>query len=302
MPSFSDWLKASWDDFRRRWGVLMAVAGVSGAAALAGGFAPFVPAALLTASGVGPAWAVWGLASIAAVLAALWLSTWAQAAVTLAAMTELPAGECLAQGWKRTGAFAWVLSLALVATCGAYFLFIIPGLLLSVLLFFGAFICMSGEAEGERALALSWARVRPRFGAVSARVVAAGLLAAAPGWIPGVGWIIAMFWAPFGVVALARVAKDLRAADPEPALPPRFGAALAGLAAVFAVGGALSCFLAVRAVSETMRTFNDPGGLASRLRPETAQELTGLLTGQGSDEDKKKAYDDLLSDLRKPAP
>ncbi len=44
MPSFAQWLKASWDDFRRRWAVLIAVAGAA------------------SFFGAGPAWAVWGLA------------------------------------------------------------------------------------------------------------------------------------------------------------------------------------------------------------------------------------------------
>src|ERR1035437_4244919 len=64
MPSFADWLRASWGDFRRRWSVLLAVAGTGGAATLAAGFLPFIPAALATLLGVGPAWAVWVSAAV----------------------------------------------------------------------------------------------------------------------------------------------------------------------------------------------------------------------------------------------
>ena len=301
MPSFSDWLRGSWADYRRRWGVLLGVAGVTGAAALAGGFAAFLPAALATMAGVGPAWAVWGLASLLSILTVLWLSSWAQAAVTLAAMTEDKAADCLSLSWRRTGPFAWVLTLTLLAVAGGYFLLIVPGMILSVLLFFAAFYQVAGEAEGVEALALSWGRVRPRFGLVCARVAAAGVLAAAPGWIPYVGWLIAMFWTPFGIVALARLARDLREAEPAPRAPARLGAAVAALSVVFVAGTALLAVAAARAAAEAMRTFNDPGGLASRVKPETMQKLMDSFTGQGTEEQKNQAYRDLLTELRSPA-
>src|ERR1039458_9388266 len=95
MPSFADWLKASWEDFRRRWAVLLAVAGTGGAVTLAAGFLPFLPAALATLFGVGPAWAVWGSAAVVSLSAVLWFSTWAQAAMMRAAMTDETARECL---------------------------------------------------------------------------------------------------------------------------------------------------------------------------------------------------------------
>lgn len=298
MPSFSDWLRDSWGEFRARWAVLLGVVGVGGAVSMAAAFLPFVPAALATAFGVGPAWAVWGTASLVSILIVLWLTTWAQAALTRAALTEEPAGACLSWGWKNTGPFGWVLTLALLSVGGGYFLLVVPGLLLSVLLFFGGFIQVSGEAEGLRALGLSWGRVRPRFGLVAGRLLAAAVLTAAPGWIPWVGWLIMMFWAPFGIVALSRLARDLRAADPEPAVPERLGTAVAGLSAVFAVGTVLSCVLAVRAAVSAARSFNEPGGLASRVRPETAQALLDGMTGQSTDEQKKKAYEDLWNELR----
>ncbi|MDE2142472.1 MAG: hypothetical protein KGJ84_08690, partial [Elusimicrobia bacterium] len=225
MPSFSDWLKASWADYRRRGAVLLAVAGTGGAVALVAGFVPFLPAALLSAAGAGPAWAAWGLASLAAISAVLWFTTWAQAAATRAAMTEDKAGACLSLAWKQNAEFGWVLTLSLLAVAGGYCLFLIPGVLLSMLLFFSGFYQIDGEADGLEALELSWGRVRPRLGAVSLRVLAAGAIAAAPGWIPYVGWVIAMFWTPFGLMALARLARDLRAADPDPVRPKRLGPA-----------------------------------------------------------------------------
>lgn len=301
MPSFSDWLRGSWEDYRRRWAVLLAVAGAGGAASLAAGFAPFVPAALATAFGAGPAWAVWGSASLAAILLILWLTTWTQAAMLRAALTEEKAGACLSRSWGQTAAFAWVLTLVLLSVVGGYFLLLVPGVLLSALFFAAPFSLILGEADGVRALGLSWARVRPRFGAVAGRMFAAGALTAAPGWIPYVGWAIMMFWAPFGVVALARLDRDLRAAEPAPEAPPWTGRAVAGLSAVFVAGTAAFVFLAARAAESEIRTFNEPGGLASRLRPETMQALLDSFTGQATEEQKAKAQADLLEELRAPA-
>lgn len=301
MPSFSDWLRGSWEDYRRRWTVLLAVAGTGGAASLAAGFAPFVPASLATAFGLGPAWAVWAIASLAALLLILWLTTWTQAAMLRAALTGETAGACLSRGWAQTGAFGWVLTLVLLAVAGGYCLLLVPGLLLSVLLFAAPFSQIRGEAQGTRALGLSWARVRPRFGTVALRMFAATALGAAPGWIPYVGWIVMMFWAPFGLVALARLDRDLREADPAPAAPAWMGGAVAGLSAAFLVVGTLSAVLAARAVSEAARTFNEPGGLASRVKPETMQALLDSFSGQATDEQKRAAEAELLAELRAPA-
>jgi hypothetical protein len=304
MPSFADWLKASWGDFRRRWAVLLAVAGTGGAATLAAGFLPFIPASLGTIFGFGPAWAVWGSAVVVSLLAVLWLSTWAQAAMIRAALTDETTRECLALAWSQTNAFAWVLSLALLAVAGGYILFIVPGLILSVMLFAAPFCQISGEAEGARALGLSWARVKPHFGAVALRLFAATALTTAPGWIPYVGWIIMLFWAPFSFIAMARLDKDLRSAEPEAAAPDWMGAAIAGLTCVVLIGTVVASFIAVRLTVAAVRELNSRGGLASiasRVRPETAQAVLGAFSGQATDDQKKKAYADLLAQLRTPA-
>jgi MFS family permease len=301
MPSFADWIKASWADYRRRWAVLLGVAGTSGACALLGGFLPFVPAGLLTAAGVGPAWAVWGLASLVAVLVVLWASTWAQAAVTRAALTDDAAAACLKRGWAMTGAFGWVLTLTMLAVAGGWVLLIVPGLLLSVLFFLAPMIVASGEATGLPAMALSWGRVKPRFGLVATRIVAAGLIAAAPGWLPYIGWLIAMFWTPFGLVLVARLEKDLRAADPTPAVPSGLGAAIAALSLIFIFGTAAAAFTANHLIRSEIAAYGGPEAIAARVHPESAQAYVDAL-GRGDDEGAKKALAEVLSQLRTAPP
>ncbi len=301
MPSFADWLSASWSDYRRRWAVLLAVAGTSGACALLGGFLPFIPAGLLSLGNIGPAWAVWGTASLVAVLAVFWLSTWAQAAVTRAALTDDAAGLCLARGWAATGAFGWVFTLTMLAVAGGWVLLVVPGLVLSVLFFLAPMIVVSGEAEGLRALGLSWGRVRPRFGLVSARIVAAALITAAPGWLPYIGWLIAMFWTPFGLVLIARLEKDLRAADPAPEIPAGLGPIIAALSVTFLLGTAAAAYGANRLVRAAIDSYGGPEGLAARVRPESAQAYVDAL-GRGDDEGAHKALSEVLAQLRTPPP
>lgn len=299
MPSFADWLKASFADYRRRWAVMLAVAGLTGAAALLGGFLPFLPAGLLSLAGAGNPWVVWGAATLVSLTAVLWLSTWAQAAATRVALTDDPAPACLREGWKATGAFGWALTLVLVAVCGGWVLLVLPGLALSVLLLLAPMAVITGEAEGTRALALSWARVKPRFGTVAGRMLAASLITAAPGWIPYVGWLIAMFWAPFGLFALARLEKDLRAAEPAPAVPDWMGGAVAALSLVLALGLAGAGYAAVKGGQAAARAIMGPGGLAERVHPETAQAYIEAL-GRGDEEGANKAYKDIIQQLRTP--
>jgi hypothetical protein len=268
---------------------------------MAAGFLPFIPAALATLFGVGPAWAVWGSAVVVSLTAVLWLSTWMQAAMMRAALTDETTRECLSLAWGQTGPFAWVLSLALLAVAGGYILFIVPGLILSVMLFAAPFCQISGEAEGARALGLSWARVKPHFGLVALRLFAATALTTAPGWIPYVGWIIMLFWAPFSFIAMARLDKDLRAAEPEARAPDWMGGAIAGLTAVVLVGTVAASFLTLRLVTAAVRDFHSPGGLASRVRPETTQAVLNAFSGQASDDQKKQAFTDLLAEIRAPA-
>ena len=301
MPSFSDWLKASWGDFRRRWPVLLAVAGAGGSAMLVAGLLPFIPAALATLSGVGPAWAVWGAAALVSILAVSWLSAWAQAAILRAALTGDSTGECLSRAWDQTSAFAWVLTLVLLAVAGGYVLFIVPGLVLSTLFFAAPISLILGEARGVRALGLSWARVKPRFGLVAFRLFAATAITAAPGYVPYVGWIAAMFWAPFSFIAVARLELDLRAADPAAVPPDWMGRAVAGLSAVALAGCVAFSVLAARVSFAAIRRFNRPDGLSSLVRPETAQALLNAYAGGASDEQKKKAISDLLAELRSSA-
>lgn len=292
MPSFEDWLRASWKDFRRRWTTLMAVLSATGAATLLGVLLPLVPAMLATLAGVGPAWAVWGLAGSASLLAALWLSTWAQVAAVRAAQTDESVGECLTRSWRQTPDFAWLVTLTFLVLGGAFSLLVLPGVAFFVLFFFAPFYEISGEAVGTRALGLSWARVRPRFLETAAKLLAIGLIASAPGWIPYVGWLIAPFWAPIGIVAVARLASDLRAAAPEAAPPPWLPRAVKVLTLVFAGGLGALCVLSLALARSALPVAVSMLGrmAAGGLDEQTGQALIAVLEQKATPAQLDKAY------------
>ena len=294
LPSIQDWLAASWADYRRRWLALMAVLAVGFMATLAGLLLPFIPAALAVALGAGSPWVMLGAAYLASILAVVGLSTWAQAAAMRAASNDEGPGAALRGGWRQTPAFAWVLSLAMLAAGGGFVLLIVPGLILSVLLFFAPFYQMSGEDRGMGAVELSFARVRPFFGAVSGRLALLALSAWLFSRIPYVGWLIGPLWAAFGLVACARLADDLRSLRPAPERP-RLGAAVGALSFVLVVAMFAVSLAATRAALTLYDSYAS-GGLALKAPDaETAQALLAVLQGTGTDEDRRRSTTYVLS-------
>lgn len=228
------WLNRSWERFARRWWVMVAVSGIAGAATLSGIVLPALGGMLVSGLGRWSPWLVWGVAGGAALLAALWLSTWAQAAAIEAARGERGIGECLADGWVKTGPFAWALSLELMATGGAFFLLLLPGLWLAPLFFWAPFIALSEGLGGVEALEASWRRVYGRWWAVAGRLALVAAVPFAVGLIPIAGFFLSLAAGPFTLFMLVELAEQLRASDPGPSAPaPRLAWPVAVLSGVF---------------------------------------------------------------------
>jgi hypothetical protein len=292
MPSVADWLRASWEDFRRRWTRLMTVIGVTGAATAVAALLPLLPAFLAVFAGVGPAWAVWSAAGFCSLLGAVWLSTWGQAAVVRVARFDETAWQSLARSWGQTGSFGWVVTLSLLAMGGGFALFVLPGAVLFVLLFFAPFYEISGEAVGMEALGLSWSRTSARPFDASARLLVGFAVSWAPGLIPYVGWFIAPFWAPFGIVAASRLADDLRAAAPNAAPPRWLGAAVAGLTLALVAGFGAAAFGSLVLARRAMPALTSMLGRAAAggIDPETQQALLAVAEQNATPEQTSRAY------------
>lgn len=237
VTSVEDWIARSWERFKRRWWVLLSVSGAAGAAALLGALIPALGGLFTAGLGRWPAWLVWSVAGGLSLLVVLWLSTWAQAAALEAACGEKEILPCLADAWTKTGPFAWILSLVLLATGGAYMLLLLPGLWLSPLLFWAPFIQMTEGVSGVEALEASWRRVSGRWWAVSGRLALAGLVPFFVGLVPLVGWLLGLIAGPFSLVMLADLSDELRRLDPGPGAPaPRLALPVAALSALFLLG------------------------------------------------------------------
>lgn len=286
LPSVEDWLSASWADYRRRWLPLMAVLSVGGLITAFAVLLPLAPAALASFSGLVPPWLAWGGAFLVSLLAGLLLSTWAQAAAVLAATRDAGVSESFAEGWRRTPAFAWVLSLAMLAAGGGLVLLVVPGLILGVLLFFAPYYQMSGESTGLAAVELSFARARPHLAAVSGRLALIAAIIWIPSLIPWVGWLIGPLWAPIGLVACGRLADDLKALAPAPELP-RLGGAVAALSAVLILAACGTGWAAARAAAAMSEAF--ASGAMTLPDAETAQSMLAVLQGRGTEDDARRS-------------
>lgn len=299
LPSVSDWLAASWADYGRRWPALMAVLTAGFLATLAAVLVPLLPAALLAYSGAGSPWLIFGAGWTVALLGAMWISTWAQAAAIRSAAADEAAEVSLREGWRRTPAFALVLSLALLAAGGGFVLLIVPGLILGVLVFFAPFYQLSGEETGLAAVELSYARVRPVFGAAAGRLLLLFAVAWLPGWIPWIGWLLGLVLTPFALVACARLADDLKALSPAPERP-RLGAPVAALGAVLLLATVAASWGASRAVFALADAY--ASGAVALPDEETARSMLAILQGAGGEEDRRRSMTYVLALSSAPAP
>lgn len=271
----------------------MTVLALTGLATAAAVLIPALPAAAASVAGAAPAWLIWTAASLLSLAGGLWFSTWGQAAALRAAACDARPGEAMGWGWGRTAGFAWVLSLALLAVGGGLVLLIVPGLWLGAAFFFAPYYQLEDEASGLAALELSFARVRPVFGAVAWRLVLLGLIVWLPSRIPYLGWLLAPLWAPFGLVASARLAADLRTLAPAPERPGLL-APVAALSLLFVSAGGFASWTAARAGLRLYDSY--ASGRLSLPAPDaaTAQSVLAVLQGQGTEEDSRRSLNFVL--------
>lgn len=250
MTSVDDWLRRSWERFARRWWEILGASGVAAAVTLLASALPLGLAAYLAGLRLWSPLTVWGAAVFVSFAAALWLSTWSQAAGIVASASEGDIGSCLRRSWELTAAFAWSLSLVLLAVGGASFLLLLPGLWLAPLLFLAPFITLMEGTPGLAALETSWRRCSGRWSAVAGRLALACFIPLAVGLIPIVGWLAGVVAGPYSLAMLTVLAEELRDTDPGPAAPaPSLALPVAALAVVFLAGTAVSVKAALLAVA-----------------------------------------------------
>lgn len=219
LPKIGVWLSDTWRSYKTRlWGLLL-VGGTGSAVGLLAGLLGALLAAVAWAAGLGRAGVACGL--LVSVSAVLWIVSWAQAAMMESALSAEPLS--LASAYRRSAgkvaAFSWVCILWFLALTGGLFLLILPGLILGVGLAWAPFVCVAEGDGGLAALERSLAYARGRWGATALRLFLIGVAASLPSAVPVIGPILGALAAPFALIGMAGLYRDLsrgREARPAP--------------------------------------------------------------------------------------
>ena len=178
LASTGELLSGSWQFYQRHLAVLVGVALVPTAASL-----------ILLSLGRSPAPVVLIMVLLSVVATLL-----GRLAFIETVMTEVPLSGGVTQAYQhavaRFASFLWISILGGIAILGGLYLFLVPGILLSVWLSFPAYALVSEGKTGIAALVASWQTVRGHWISVAWRFIAFGLVIAAAGMLLGMlaGW------------------------------------------------------------------------------------------------------------------
>ncbi|NIQ93538.1 MAG: hypothetical protein GWO11_04805 [Desulfuromonadales bacterium] len=214
LTDIGDLFAAAWEIYRQRLGTLIPLSFISLLVIL-------VPVAIFVAGGyfvsvfVGyrEAFSIAGAVTGALVGAIAFI--WAMAALTFAAVDEsLGIKASMSCAWTRLGAFVWVFSLLPIIILGGYFLFLIPGLIFSVLFIFAQYILAAEDVRGMNALLKSREYVRGYGWPVFLRLIviwlATGLVTSLLNMAPVIGSLATYFVTPYVFIYTVLVYRDLR--------------------------------------------------------------------------------------------
>lgn len=214
LTDIGDLLATSWKIYRQRLGTLIPLSFISLLVIL-------LPVAVFMAGGyfisvfVGyrDAFAVAG--AITGALVGTIAFIWAIAALTFATVDEtLGIKDSMSCAWTRLGAFVWVFSLLSLIVAGGYFLFVIPGIIFSVLFIFAQYILAAEDVRGMNALLKSREYVRGHGWSVLLRLVViwvlTGLITSVLNMAPIIGALASYFVTPFVLIYTVLVYRDLR--------------------------------------------------------------------------------------------
>jgi hypothetical protein len=298
-------LERSFQRFKRVGWPLLGIGGVGAALTLASVMLPLCAASLYWAFSSGPSPLCWFLAGLVGVSAALWLTSWAQAAMVEAALDvsgePVTVSRCYRASWPKVGAFSWVCVLFFCAAAGGLFLLVVPGVFVGVAWAFAPVVVVAEGVGGPKALARSFGYVRGRWLAVFLRLLLLGALTSAVSAIPVVGALAGAVAAPFVLLATVVLYEDLRRTAPS-APPAGDGWLLACL-----LGLVAPAFIGVRsalAIRDNWPQLQARGRALMESPPidaDTAEKLTRILSS-GLTADNVTAAAQLLDQARQPQP
>lgn len=214
MTDIGELFARSWEIYRRRLSTLVPLYFISLLIVLA-------PIALLVVGGYylsvysdfNKAFAIAGI--ITGALVGAVAMYWVYASVIYAVVDEsLGIKAALGKGWFNLGSFIWVLSIAPFIIGGGYILFIIPGVILSVLFVFSQYILAQEGVRGMDSLLKSREYVRGYGMPVFLRLLviwgAAMIVSTLFSLVPIVGPVASYFITPYILIFTCLIYRDLR--------------------------------------------------------------------------------------------
>ena len=174
-------IKGALRRYRAAWRVIAGLAGlyvgatvglviIIGAVALGG---------LLAFKGNAPVIVLGGMALILiAVLVLFWLAAIFNFALARIAVATEPLAlwEEFDRGWQGALSYLWLMAIQMTFVAGGYFLFLVPGVIFSVLSSVSVFALVAEQRHGVAAIARSWSYVSKRKWAVFWRLAALAVL------------------------------------------------------------------------------------------------------------------------------
>ena len=216
IATFAQLLRTSWDQYKQRALPLLAVILIS--TVVVGGL--FL--VLMLGISMGGAMlahftdertATWLVILLACILLLVLvvLIFWVQTALfVLVVKEELGIIEAFQAGWDYLWPMAWVLTLASGILISGFALGILPGILFAVWFTFGMYVLLEEVRRGMEALLASREYVRGHWWNIFGKVLALWLLSAVVGLIPFVGQIFSLLFAPFFLLFLLSLYRDLK--------------------------------------------------------------------------------------------
>jgi len=147
---------------------------------------------------------------LGAFITAYLLSWWAAAVIKASSNNNLTAGDSLQMTKPLAGAFLWLAVIASFVVTGGSFLFVVPGVIMSVWFALSWPILVRENVRGLDAMIKSREYVRGHWGEVFWRLAVVWLLPTAVVAIERLALVLYLLYLPFAVAYTYMIYKDLR--------------------------------------------------------------------------------------------
>ena len=149
---------------------------------------------------------------------ALVFAIWSQSATIAAAVDEsLGVVGALKVGWRRLWAMGWILLLVSSIVITGFFLFIVPGIFLSITLMFALYPLYEEGLQGMDAVLASHYCVKGRWWNTFGKLLLIWLIAIVLDLIPFIGQVLYVLFTPFLFLFMVALYRNLReTADAQP--------------------------------------------------------------------------------------